>query len=116
MTTKNLNTINGPIPIMTKTVRYDFINLDAPLDERQRKYCRCLLKVQNKSGNKVNPYAVCSSRLPQVRKCSQYYDWAVMDLDMLVAYADLHKIQIPKNPTRETMFNVINNWKISKGY
>jgi len=111
-----MGTIEGEVPIMTKDVRYDFIKLDAPLEEKERKYCRCLLRVQDKGGA-YSPYGVCTKTTKgHVYSCSQYYDWAVMDLDMLIAYADLHKIQVPTNPTRESMLQVIRNWKISKGH
>jgi hypothetical protein len=111
-----------PIPIQTnsnqitlKPERYDFIRDDAKLSEGERKYCRCLMHVQEKGGG-YNPYAVCTSRVgSQVHSCSPYYDWSIMGLNNLIAYADLHNITLTDRSSREAVLNAIGAWKQSRG-
>lgn len=99
---------------MTKEVREDFIREDADLSEQQKKYCRCLLKVQDK-GRGYSPYGVCTkSTRVQVRSCSEYYDFEAMDLPMLIAYANLHKLTGYDSSTRESVLKAIYDWKQSK--
>ncbi len=104
---------NIPIPIMTKEVEYDFIRDDTPLSVKQKKYCRCLLRVEAK-GKVRSPYGICTASVGhQVRSCSQYYDWSVMNLEIMIAYLTLHKILVPINPTRELALKAIQDWKLS---
>ena len=116
-----LGTLKNPPPIFVKPVRYDFIRTDVPLSEKQRKYCRCLLRVEDKRSKGLSkarsPYALCTSTIgTQIRSCSQYYDWRVMDSDMLRAYLTLHKLHPIEPATRESLLQQIRHWKISKGY
>jgi hypothetical protein len=113
-----------PQPIPSQSIqpeRYDFIKTDAKLSDEEGKYCRCLLRVENStterySSQKYNPYAVCKSRIPaSVYSCSPYYDWAVMGLPWLVAYADLHKINLNDRSSRESVLAQIGQWKTSRG-
>lgn len=109
-------------PMVLSEPRYDFIQEDAPLNNKEKKYCRCLLRVQDKSGGKGYfrtkgaPYGICTNSVgTQVRECSQYYDWGAMDLDMLIAWADLHAI--PRDydtSSRESVLSRINQYKAIK--
>ena len=95
--------------------RYDFILPNAPLTEDERKYCRCLLRVEDRGGVR-NPYAVCTSRVgSQVQMCSQYYDWPAMSLEVLLAYAHLHKVNVTGVTTRNQALQAIGRWKQSRG-
>ena len=97
------------------TERYDFILPNADLSEGQRKYCRCLLRVQDR-GRAYSPYGVCTKSVgAQVHSCSQYYDWPAMNLDMLRAYASLHKIDTSNLNSKEEVLNAIGQWKSSRG-
>lgn len=115
-TTTGVGTGRAPPPIITPgAVRDDFIKPNADLSEKERKYCRCLLRVESKGGA-YSPYGVCTSRVgAQVHSCSQYYDWGAMDLDMLLAYADLHKIDVSAVTTREQALEAIQKWKQARG-
>ena len=107
--------------IQVQPERYDFIKTDAKLSDEEKKYCRCLLRVENSTterygSQKYNPYAVCKSRIPaSVYSCSPYYDWSVMGLPWLVAYADLHKINLTDQSSRESVLAQIAQWKQSRG-
>ena len=95
--------------------RYDFILPNAPLTEEQRKYCRCLLRVEERGGA-YNPYAVCTSSVgAQVYSCSKYYDWPAMGLNVLLAYAHLHKIDVTDVTDRNSALQAIAKWKSSRG-
>ncbi len=107
--------ISGDIIPTAGTERYDFILPNAPLTEEERKYCRCLLRVEERGGA-VNPYAVCSNRVgSQVQMCSRYYDWPAMSLDVLLAYGQLHKINMSGVTSRDRALQVIGRWKQSRG-
>lgn len=96
-----------------KAEKYDFMK--PSLSEGEKKYCRCLIRVEEKGGN-YNPYAVCKSRIPEhVYSCSQYYDFSVMGLSELLAYASLHKIVVPDSTSREAVLRTIYTWKRSRG-
>lgn len=100
-------------PIQLGQKRSDFIRGNATLGERQRKYCRCLLEVQEK-GSAYNPYGVCTkSTRSQVHSCSSSYDFPAMNLDMLNAYASLHKLSGYNTNDRQAALNAINQWKQS---
>lgn len=108
-------TINGiNVPVLGP-VMHDFTKPEADIDDRQRKYCRCLLRVEAK-GSSYSPYGVCTkSTHAQVHSCSQYYNFSVMDLDMLVAYMTLHKLDASHIQTREQALQAIAQWKSSRG-
>lgn len=112
-----LGTGISPPPVITPgPVKDDFIKEGVDLTEKQRKYCRCLLKVESK-GRAYSPYGVCTKSVgAQVHSCSDYYDWASMDLDMLLAYLTLHKVDISGVDSREKALEAIRKWKTSKGY
>lgn len=106
------NPIAGPL---VSQVQSNFIKSDAQIDDQQQKYCRCLLEVKAKGG-RYNPYAICTHSVgAQVHSCSEYYDFPSMDLDALVAYADLHKITGYDNSNRQTVLNAIASWKAGRG-
>ena len=93
----------------------DFIRPGANLNEQERKYCRCLLKVEAK-GRAASPYGVCTKSVgAQVHSCSPHYDWGLMDLDMLLAYMSLHKLDTTNINSREEALKAISEWKSSKG-
>jgi len=95
--------------------RYDFIRDDSSLDENQRKYCRCLIRVEEK-GSAYSPYGVCKSKIPEsVYSCSKDYDFSVMGLKELLAYASLHKIVVPDSSSREAVLKTIYYWKKGRG-
>lgn len=108
--------IGAPPVITPGPVRDDFIRNDANLDEHQKKYCRCLLKVQAKSSSARSPYGICTkSTGSQVHSCSDYYDWSAMDLPMLIAYLELHKISTAGINSREQALEAIRQWKVGRG-
>lgn len=93
----------------------DFMLKNTELDEAGNKYCRCLLKVAA-GGGASSPYAVCTNSVgQQVHSCSQYYDWDIMPLHYLNAYADLHKIHVTNRNNRNSVLRDIQNWKESRG-
>src|SRR5579885_1183173 len=112
-----------PVSMMNglKPERYDFMREDAPLSDGERRYCRCLLRVEENTTSRYgegtyNPYAVCRSRIPEyVRSCSPYYDWSVMGLPWLIAYANLHKVNLTDTSSRESVLQQIAKWKQGRG-
>ena len=70
------------------------------LTKRERKYCSCLMKVRPRVNN---PYGICTSSVynkqnvkrKKVVNCSSYYDYNILNMEMLKAYASEKKI-----PTR----------------
>lgn len=98
-----------------KTQHEDFMLKNTELDEAGNKYCRCLLKVTAKGGA-YSPYGVCTKSVGhQVHSCSQYYDWNIMPLEYLNAYADLHRIRVTNRSDRNSVLRDIQNWKTSRG-
>lgn len=96
--------------------KHGFMLDDAPLNERQRKYCTCILEVQAK-GKVSNPYPICAKSVGTTyRSCSKYYDWLAMDVPELLAWMNLHDVTIPKLHTRENLVTAIRKWKIERGY
>lgn len=113
--TKPIVTMSGEVIPTPGPERYDFILPNAPLTEEERKYCRCLLRVEERGGA-VSPYAVCTARVgSQVQACSEYYDWPAMSLDVLLAYARLHNINVTGVTSRQEALNAIGRWKFSRG-
>jgi len=109
--------MNGKEIPEAKEERYDFMRSDTGLDEGEKKYCRCLLRVEAK-GNAYSPYGVCTKSVGhQVHSCSPHYDWSVMGLEYLIAYADLHKISLTsqERSSREGVLGAIARWKLNRG-
>jgi hypothetical protein len=108
-------TMSGEVIPVPGEERYDFILPSAPLTEEERKYCRCLLRVEERGGAR-SPYAVCTARVgSQVRACSEYYDWPAMGFDVLLAYMKLHNINTSGVSDRASALQSIGRWKFSKG-
>jgi hypothetical protein len=108
-------TMSGDVIPVPGEERYDFILPNAPLTEEERKYCRCLLRVEERGGAR-SPYAVCTARVgSQVRACSEYYDWPAMGFDILLAYMKLHNIGTAGVRDRAGALQAIGRWKFSKG-
>ena len=102
------------IPVLANP-NSEFIKANSGLSTQEGKYCKCLLEVEDK-GTAYSPYGVCTkSTKAQVHSCSPYYDWSVMDLDMLTAYMSLHKLNTDNIQTREQALQAIANWKQSRG-
>lgn len=81
-----------------------------PPSEQQKKFCDCVLKVEQKGGA-YNPYAVCAhSTGTSYHWCSeQVYNFETMSLSDLQAYAALHNL--PTAGTREDLLRRISEMK-----
>lgn len=115
VTTQGLGTGISPPIISVELLSHAMIKPGADLSEKEKKYCRCLLKVEAK-GNVRSPYGICTNSVgTQVPSCSQYYDFPNMNLEMLIAYMTLHKIDTFGINSREDAFEAIGKWKASRG-
>lgn len=76
----------------------DMLQKDAPLSERERKYCRCLVKAKSAT----NPYAVCTKSVGRkgTIRCFQHYNLARFDEEQLNALTKLHKKSSPDETVR----------------
>lgn len=107
---------------------------DADLSEREKKWCRCVLKVADKQKGRCNterawretrdgktcynPYAICSKSVgTSTRKCSQNYNFSAIPDDYLISYAQLHQkpkngmvMKIPEPYNREQMLKNIETY------
>lgn len=86
---------------------------DNNLNERQQKYCSCVLKVEDKR-NVNNPYAVCAkSTRTSSKHCGESYDFDNMKDKHIIAYANLRKgaIPIPVPYNRQQLIENIKKWK-----
>nr|UMO78923.1 hypothetical protein [Pandoravirus belohorizontensis] len=100
---------------------------DAPIDDRQRAYCRCLLHVSARNGDDCydapgalgtgrcyNPYAVCTASVGRQSECSDYYAFTPQAVrggipdDEVAAYA--HMRRLPVGPTREATVAAIQEY------
>lgn len=92
-------------------------------NEREGKYCSCVVKVAAKNtpecnkGKKwpssgcYNPYAVCAkSTKTSSRGCYKYYQFEDFDDDQLEAFMDLENIKHKAHPKREDMLRDIKQW------
>lgn len=104
----------------------------APIDERQRAYCRCQLHVaaRNKpecyenrgaalgQGRCYNPYAVCTASVGRQSECSAYYAFTPQAVrggipdNEVEAYARLRGL--PVGPTREATVATIYDYLQSR--
>ncbi|BCU03539.1 hypothetical protein [Pandoravirus japonicus] len=99
----------------------------APIDDRQRAYCRCLLHVAARNrddcydtpgalgtGRCYNPYAVCTASVGRQSECSDYYAFTPRAVrggipdDEVAAYA--HMRRLPVGPTREATVAAIQEY------
>lgn len=139
-TPTNLNSINY-VPFMTPTNnptnthsysnKSEYFKDGSGLDERQQKYCRCVLHAAAKQpdwcleekswrdkrdgATCYNPYAVCAkSTGASSRSCGANYDYQNLPDDELIAYAQLSKVNIPMPYNRQQMINNIMVWKAGK--
>ncbi|AGO83813.1 hypothetical protein psal_cds_254 [Pandoravirus salinus] len=104
----------------------------APLDDQQKKYCRCLLHVaaRNKAGcydtpdalgtgRCYNPYAVCTASVGRQSACSEFYaptPQAVRDGipdDEVEAFARMRRL--PVGQSREATVATIEDYLRSRG-
>lgn len=76
----------------------DLIQQTAPLSERERKYCRCLVKATSAS----NPYAVCTKSVGRAGsvQCFAHYNLPRFDEGQLNALTRLHKKSGPKETVK----------------
>lgn len=89
--------------------QHDFFKTGTKLDEQEKKYCSCLLKVQDK-GTAKSPYAVCTHSVgTTTRECSAEYDFDKIPTNLLQAYAKLHKLQVPEYTDRTGVLQAIHN-------
>ena len=116
-----------PSPAEVLPVPYtdDYIIRQAPLDESQKKYCRCVLKVaakqpgscnrekawyQKRSGRTcVNPYAICAKSVGTTSQCEMYYNWDAIADSELIAFADLKQLNVPDPYDRDELLQTIED-------
>lgn len=104
----------------------------APIDERQRAYCRCQLHVAARNnpecyenrgaalghGRCYNPYAVCTASVGRQSECSAYYAFTPEAVqggipdNEVEAYARLRGL--PVGPTRQTTVAAIYDYLRSR--
>ena len=122
-----------PVTVTPELVKQPpYLKKEAPLNEKERKYCRCVLHL---AGNQTptclveqawrkeregrtcyNPYAVCASRIKTTsRLCGQNYIFENIPDHELRAYALLSGITVPKPYNRAKMLANIEAWKRAKG-
>jgi hypothetical protein len=108
----------------------NYFKENADLNEREKKWCRCVLHVAAKQSDQClenvnenagklfdgkscyNFYAVCSSTVgTSSRKCGINYEFRNIPDNELVAYAKIKKIVVPKPYVREQMIQAIFEWK-----
>jgi len=81
-------------------------------------YCRCILHVHAKnlaSGYRGNPYAICAKSTGKSQHyCMADYNFNIMPLDHLVAFADLEKIKLSNPTSRNLSLKEIENWVAAK--
>ena len=127
------------IPALKNTGSYNknngksdtFFLEDSDLDEDKKKWCRCVLKVATKETGEClktkawfkkiegkscyNPYSVCSKTVgTSTKECSQHYDFNKFSDQRLIAYVQLHHIDVPDPYNRTKTLNNIYEWKKSK--
>lgn len=92
----------------------EFMKPSDELSDQEKKYCRCVLHVKA-GGRGRNPYAICSKSIgSNVRTCGDHYDYEVMPLPELLAYADLKKLRVPDRTSRRSVIDAIFSWKEGK--
>jgi hypothetical protein len=95
---------------------HHLIKESTTLTEGEKKYCDCLVGVsgsqpgaclmekawyQKREGHTCyNPYAVCAHKGTATKQCSINYDFDDMSVSELMAYANLHRIELPAKVTR----------------
>ena len=102
------------------------------LDEREQKYCRCLLHVGSKqpgrcnlekawfeeydSGRRcANPWAICAKSVgTTTRQCGDNYNYDAIPDSELIAFANLHNILEPEPYNRIELLRRIKEWKTQK--
>lgn len=104
----------------------------APINERQKAYCRCVLHVGAKNddacyatpgalgtGRCYNPYAVCTASVGTQSECSAYYAFTPQAVrggirtDEVNAYARMRGLTV--GPTREATVAAIYDYLQSRG-
>ena len=106
------------------------------LDEREQKYCRCILEVANKNPTWCNlekayfetrltaegapetcynVYSVCAKSVgTTTRQCGENYNYDVLPDSQLMAFANLRMIGVPEPYNRIEMLRRIKEWKDRK--
>ena len=75
------------------------IKKKSKLTNREKRYCRCLIKVRSKSIQ--NPYGICTNSVYNLQKkkrktivkCTKKYDFTKMTLKQLQSYSRKKKIK-----------------------
>lgn len=114
----------GSLPLAPPKHHQPFIKSDTTLNERQAKYCDCVIDLAVKqpglcnlekawfqtrdSKQCINPFAVCAkSTGGSNRQCSENYDYASMTDDQLIAYCHLHSVAVPEPFRRQDMISYL---------
>ena len=109
----------------------EFFVKDPPLSPREKKYCRCTLKVMSKQpawclrdrawfhkrGGKTcyNPYAICAKSVGTTsRNCGDNFDYEKLDDKYLMGFANIKNIKISDPYDRQLLLNNIYQWKKSE--
>ena len=89
--------------------QHDFFISDSNLDETQKKFCSCIIKVEAKGGVR-SPYAICAHSVgTTTRDCSKNYNFRRMPDYLIQAYASLHHIDLPEPYNRQQALGLIHN-------
>lgn len=118
------HTTRSAVSTIPKKEKRQMIQQNAPLNEKQRKWCRCVLKVAAKQTPKClqqkgwykkyegkecyNPYSICSKSVgTSSKECAKYYNLDQLTKTELLGYARLNSIQVNEKHTKKTIIDVI---------
>jgi hypothetical protein len=111
----------------TRRRRRDYFRPDTHLNDREKKYCRCILSVGARNSEEClrerawlktrggrtcyNPYAIChsSTGLRTQVSCDTEYELENIPENELIAYAHLKRIPIPEPYDREALLDELYN-------
>jgi len=108
--------------------KHNILKQNSDLDERNQKYCSCVIKVAEKNTEKCNlehdwgtvsggkscysPYAVCAKSVGTTnRNCGSNYDYNSMTKEQLRAFLNINKIEVSKSLTRDQLLEMIYDKK-----
>jgi hypothetical protein len=85
-----------------------YFKKDSTLSDEQKKYCRCLLKVEAQ-GRGTNPYAICTASVKRRGSftCGEHYNYSSMPKESREAFARLHHMN-PSDYSEQGLINALN--------
>ena len=107
----------------------NIIKQNSDLNDRNQKYCSCVIKVAEKNTEVCNleenwgktisgkmcysPYAVCAKSVGTTsRQCDMNYDYKTMTKEQLISFLNLKKIKVNRSLTKDQLLEIIKNKKL----